>query len=139
MSLLKDFKAFAIKGNVIDLAVAVVIGTAFGKIVAALVSGILMPVVGLFQSETGGDWRKWKFPEEGKIQFGVGEVLGATVDFTIVAFVIFLIVVKLMGYFKKKEQGPPTTKNCPECLEPIAIKARKCKFCASTQPDTPAA
>lgn len=138
MSLLKDFKAFAIKGNVIDLAVAVVIGTAFGKIVAALVSGILMPVVGLFQSETGGDWRAWKLPSEGKVQFGIGEVLGAVVDFTIVAFVIFLIVVKLMGYFKRKEQSVPTTKACPECLEQIAIKARKCKFCTSTQPETAA-
>lgn len=138
MKILREFKAFAVKGNVVDLAVAVVIGAAFGKIVSALVSGLLMPVVGLFQSETGGDWRQWKLPSEGKIQFGIGEILGATVDFVIVAFVIFLVVVKLMSFINrkdaKKEPGPPTTKECPECLEQIPIKARKCKFCTSEQP-----
>ncbi len=138
MKILREFKAFAVKGNVVDLAVAVVIGAAFGKIVSALVSGLLMPVVGLFQGETGGDWRTWKVPSEGKIQFGVGEILGATVDFVIVAFVIFLVVVKLMALINrkdaKKEAAPPTTKECPQCLEQIAIKARKCKFCTSDQP-----
>jgi large conductance mechanosensitive channel len=134
--ILSEFKAFALKGNVIDLAVAVVIGGAFGKIVSAVVSDVIMPLVTLPQKEVGQDWRNSLTWDVGGASFKFGHLLGELLDFTIVAFVIFLVVVKLMGYFKKKEAGPPTTKTCPECLENIAFKARKCKFCTSTQPET---
>lgn len=128
MSLMKEFKAFALKGNVIDLAVGVVIGAAFGKIVAAIVEGIIMPVVGAIVP--GGDWRAW---EVTSLKFKLGHVLGAVIDFTIVAFVIFLVVNKLMKALNKPEApGPVVTKNCTECLETIAIEARRCKYC--TQP-----
>jgi len=138
---LSEFKAFALRGNVIDLAVAVVIGGAFGKIVSALVSDLIMPFAGWIQSVIVGsasDWREMTIPgdPEAKLKFPIGHLLGEIVDFTIVAFVIFIVIIKVMGRFKKREEsGPPTTKTCPECLEAIAIKARKCKFCASAQPD----
>jgi large conductance mechanosensitive channel len=131
MSLWKEFKAFSMKGNVIDLAVAVVIGAAFSKIVTALVSEIVMPLVGKVMPT--GDWVAY---EVGGIRIGV--VLGALLDFMIVAFVLFLVVVKLMGTMQRAlhRGGPeePVTKVCTECLEVIPYAARRCRACTSEQP-----
>lgn len=126
MSMKDEFKAFVMKGNVVDLAVAVVVGTAFGKIVTAFVDGVVMPMVSYVLPS--GDWQAWTL---GK--FKVGSVLGATVDFLIIAFVVFLVLVKLLGSLTKKKEAPaaPTTKECPACLEQVAIKATRCKFCTS--------
>jgi len=130
MSFKDDFKAFIMKGNVVDLAIAVVIGGAFGKIVTAFVSGIVMPLVSYVLPK--GDWQAWTL---GK--FEIGKVLGAAVDFVIIALVIFLVLVKGLGALsslKKKEADvaeAPTTKECPYCLEQIPLAARKCKHCTS--------
>lgn len=126
MSMKDEFKAFVMKGNVVDLAVAVVVGTAFGKIVTAFVDGVVMPLVSYVLPS--GDWQAWTL---GK--FKVGSVMGATVDFLIIAFVVFLVLVKLLGSLTKKKEAPaaPTTKECPACLEQVAIKATRCKFCTS--------
>ena len=123
--LIDEFKSFALKGNVVDLAVAVVIGGAFGKIVSALVADIIMPLVG--KVTPGQEWRTW---QAGGLK--VGDFMGAVVDFFIIATVLFVIVVKLMGALRDKP--PETTKQCPECLETIPKEARKCKACASAQP-----
>ena len=88
--LLQDFKAFALKGNVVDLAVAVVIGGAFGKIVSALVADIIMPLVNAVQR--GGEWRNWTVTS---LNFKVGDFLGAVVDFFLIALVLFLIVTRI--------------------------------------------
>jgi|SRR5690606_13259683 len=128
MSLWKEFKAFAIKGNVIDLAVAVVIGAAFTKIVNAIVQAIIMPLVGKILPS--GGWQSW---ELGGLK--IGTLLAATVEFFIVAFVIFILVVKIVGALKKKEPPPaPSTKKCGECLEEIPLDARRCRACTSPQP-----
>jgi large conductance mechanosensitive channel len=127
MALWSDFKAFALKGNVVDLAVAVVIGGAFGKIVSALVADILMPIVGLVTPNQ--EWRTWQTPG---LKLKVGDLMGAVVDFFIVALVLFLVVVKLGGRFRKAPDA--TTKPCTECLEPIPLAARRCKACAQPQP-----
>lgn len=126
MSLGNDFKDFIAKGNVIDLAVAVVIGGAFGKIVTALVSGLVMPLVGYVLPK--GDWQTWAL---GKFQ--VGPVLGAMVDFVLIALVVFLVFVKGIGSFKKKEEAAAAaeTKTCPACLEEVAKAATRCKHCTS--------
>lgn len=130
MSFKEEFKAFIMKGNVVDLAVAVVIGGAFGKIVTAFVGGIIMPLVSYVLPK--GDWQAWAV---GK--FEIGKVLGAAVDFIIIALVVFLVLVKgisvLSRLKKKEEEAPatPTTKECPYCLESIPLGARKCKYCAS--------
>jgi large conductance mechanosensitive channel len=127
MALLKEFKAFALKGNVIDLAVAVVIGTAFTKIVNSIVSEIFMPLVGKVMPSGG-----WTGYTVGGIRVGV--VFNEILQFLIVAMVLFIVVVKFMGALRKKEQAaPPSTKKCSECLEDIPIAARRCKACTSPQ------
>jgi large conductance mechanosensitive channel len=127
MSLKDEFKAFVMKGNVIDLAVAVVVGGAFGKIVTAFVDGIVMPLVTLVLP-ANIKWEEWVL---GK--FRIGAVLGATVNFLIIALVIFLVLIKFLGKFIKKEVIPaaPTTKECPACLEQVPLKATRCKYCTS--------
>jgi large conductance mechanosensitive channel len=127
MGYLAEFKKFALKGNVVDLAVAVVIGAAFGKIVTALVEGVIMPLVGRVMP--AGDWVSYQV---GGMR--VGLVLGAVIDFLVVALVLFLVVVKLLGALSKRQPPPPATKACPECLENIPIPARRCRACSSVQP-----
>jgi large conductance mechanosensitive channel len=108
MSFLKEFKAFAMRGNVVDLAVAVVIGTAFGKIVAALVDGIIMPVMGLM---LGGINIADKSFTLGEATIKWGMFLQTIIDFTIIAFAIFIIV-RLINKLQKKQEAasvPPTT------------------------------
>ncbi|GLH72474.1 large-conductance mechanosensitive channel [Geothrix limicola] len=127
MSLKDEFKAFIMKGNVVDLAVAVVVGGAFGKIVTAFVDGVVMPMV-TYVLPANIKWEEWVL---GK--FRIGAVLGATLNFLIIALVIFLVLIKFLGRFIKKEAPPaePTTKECPACLEQVPLKATRCKHCTS--------
>ena len=123
MSVLKEFREFINKGNVVDLAVAVVIGGAFGKIVSALVADLVMPLVNSVMPQ--GDWRKW---EVTPLHFRIGDFLGTVVDFTIVAFVVFIVMVKLVGKVNKKATA---TRTCPECLESVPVGAKRCRACTS--------
>jgi large conductance mechanosensitive channel len=123
MSVLKEFREFINKGNVVDLAVAVVIGGAFGKIVSALVADLVMPLVNSVMPQ--GDWRKW---EVTPLHFRVGDFMGTIVDFTIVAFVVFIVMVKLVGKVNKKAVA---TRTCPECLESVPVAAKRCRACTS--------
>jgi large conductance mechanosensitive channel len=127
MSLVKEFRDFAAKGNVIDLAVAVVMGQAFGKIVSSLVADLIMPIVSAVLP--GGDWREFTVTP---LNLKVGSVMGATLDFLAVSIVMFLVTVKAMGMLKKKPvETTPTTKTCGECLEEIPIAAKRCRACTS--------
>ena len=134
MALLQDFKAFALKGNVVDLAVAVVIGGAFGKIVSALVADIIMPLVNAVQRN--GEWRNWTVTA---LHFKVGDFLGAVVDFLLIALVLFIIVTRIVQRVYKHEAPPVTTKACPECLEQIPLAARRCRACTAVQPEAKSA
>jgi large conductance mechanosensitive channel len=125
MKVLKEFKEFINKGNVVDLAVAVVIGGAFGKIVSALVADMVMPLINAVIPE--GDWRKW---EVTPLHFRIGDFLGTVVDFTIVAFVVFIVMVKIVGTVNRKAASPET-RQCPECLEMVPKAARRCRACTS--------
>jgi large conductance mechanosensitive channel len=138
MALWEDFKKFAFKGNVIDLAVGVVIGAGFQKIVTALVSDIAMPFVALFMPK--GDWRDNGFllraaenPKD-QVVLKYGDFLGAILDFFVVAFVLFIVVSKIVkgaeGRLHLLGQAP-TTKECPYCLETIPYGAKRCKFCTT--------
>ena len=140
MSLMADFKKFAFKGNVVDLAVGVVIGAAFSKIVSALVADIIMPLVAL--AMPSGDWRasgmvlrSGATPKE-DVVLQYGDLLGAVLDFFIIAFVLFLIVSKIIKAAESKFKAPepetgPAAKECPFCLETVPAKATRCKACTS--------
>lgn len=133
-----EFKSFAFKGNMIDLAVAVVIGAAFSNVIKAIVSDVVTPIVGLVNGNGSKlpfqSWKLWIFP--------VGDLINELLNFVIVALVVFLTVVKLTqtimhATHRESEPGEPVTKECPYCLSVIPAKARKCSQCTSDQPDMP--
>ncbi len=142
--MLKEFKKFALRGNVMDLAVGVIIGGAFGKIVASLVADIIMPVVSLFLGGTdfsslfvsldGNTYETLIAAQEaGAATLNYGMFIMAIVDFLIIAFSIFFIV-KQLNKMKKPEEvkeEAPTTKECPYCKTNIAIEATRCPNCTS--------
>lgn len=125
--MLKEFKEFAMRGNVIELAVAVIIGGAFGKIVTSLVNDLLMPLIGVVMGGVnfsdlsivvGGAEVRW------------GAFVQSVIDFLIIAFVLFLIV-RAVNRQKRQEPTTPTTKECPYCFTTISLKASRCPNCTS--------
>ena len=140
--MLKEFKEFAMKGNVLDMAIGVIIGGAFGKIVTSLVSDVLMPPLGLVLGKV--DFSSLFLNLSGTPQASLaaakaagaptvnyGVFLQTVLDFIIIAFVIFMIVKQVNRLKTPAAPGAPTTKNCPLCLSTIPIKATKCAHCTS--------
>jgi large conductance mechanosensitive channel len=125
--MLKEFREFAIRGNVMDLAVAVIIGGAFGKIVTSLVNDVLMPLVGLVMG--GVNFSELSITI-GAASIKWGAFVQSIIDFIIIAFVIFLIV-RAMNRSKRQEPTTPTTKECPHCFTTIPLKAARCPNCTS--------
>lgn len=127
--MLKEFREFIARGNVLDLAVAVIIGGAFGKIVASLVDDILMPVLGVL---LGGIAFSEQVVQIGEALIKWGAFLQAVIDFLIIALVIFLIT-KLATLRKKQPEAPaePTEKDCPYCFTRIPLQATRCPHCTS--------
>ncbi|MDO5714181.1 MAG: large conductance mechanosensitive channel protein MscL [Tissierellia bacterium] len=142
---LQEFKEFIAKGNVLDMAVGVIIGGAFGKIVASLVNDILMPVIGLalggidfsnlFVSLDGNKYETFAEAQEaGGAVLAYGNFIQNVIDFLIIAFVIFLFVKKVMAItskFKKEKPADPTTKECMYCKTEIPLEATRCPACTS--------
>jgi large conductance mechanosensitive channel len=128
--MLKEFKAFIMRGNVMDLAVGVIIGGAFGKIVASLVNDILMPLIGLLIG--GIDFSALAFTL-GNATVSYGLFINNLIDFIIIALVIFLLVKGINSLQKKPAPAPvePTTRECPHCLSSIPLKATRCPHCTS--------
>jgi large conductance mechanosensitive channel len=148
---LKEFKKFALRGNVIDLAVGVVIGAAFGAIVTSLVNDIIMPPIGLALGGVNFNNLMWILKEgtppapyatpadaaaAGAVTMNYGHFFNTIITFVIIAFVVFLLIRgmnKLVEMGKKPEPvGEPTTKVCPFCSTEIPIKAQRCPHCTST-------
>jgi large conductance mechanosensitive channel len=140
--MLKEFKEFAMKGNVMDMAIGVIIGGAFGKIVSSLVSDVLMPPIGLLMGKV--DFSSLFLNLSGTPQpsltaakaagaptVNYGVFLQTVFDFIIIAFVIFLLVKQINRLKKPEPTAAPTTKDCPHCLSTIPIKATKCAHCTS--------
>jgi large conductance mechanosensitive channel len=141
--MLKEFKEFAMKGNVVDMAIGIIIGGAFGKIISSLVSDVLMPPIGmllgnvdfsnLFVSLSGGTFESLaKAKEAGAPTINYGLFIGTIIDFVIIAFVIFMLI-KQMNRLKPAPAPapPPATKDCPLCLSAIPIKATRCAHCTA--------
>lgn len=132
--MLKDFKAFLLRGNVVDLAVAVVIGSAFGAVVTSLVENLLTPVIAIPGS---ADFSELDFTISGST-FGYGLFLNALISFISVAAAVFFFVVKpvnaLMARRKTEPDVESTTRDCPECLSSIPRAATRCAFCTAASP-----
>lgn len=139
--MLKEFKKFALKGNMLDLAVGVIIGGAFNGLISSLVNYIIMPLLGIFTGKL--DFSNWFIALDGKSyatlaqaeEAGValvkyGSFLSELLNFIIMAFVVFLIV-KQLNRLRKEAPKPVTTKKCPYCLSEIPKEAKKCAHCAS--------
>lgn len=127
--MLKEFKDFALRGNVMDLAIAVIIGGAFGKIIASLVTDVLMPLIGLLLG--GISFANLSVPVGDDAVVAYGLFIQAVVDFVIVAFVIFLLIQTMNRLKKPAPAADPTTKECPYCFSTISIKAKRCPNCTS--------
>ena len=132
MGLVQEFKQFLLRGNVIDLAVAVVLGVAFAAVVASLVEDLLTPLIAAIFGEP--DFSQWTFTINGSTFF-YGQFINALIAFITIAAALFFFVVKpvnsLISRSRREPTPDPTTQKCPECLSEIPIDARKCAFCTS--------
>lgn len=146
--MLKEFKEFAMRGNVVDMAVGIIIGAAFGTIVKSLVDDIIMPPIGLLLGNvdfsdlfiTLKDGAAVAGPyltvadakAAGAVTLGYGVFINTVISFLIVAFSVFILIKGLNKMKRQEEVKPdPTTKECPHCFSTIAIKATKCAYCTS--------
>jgi large conductance mechanosensitive channel len=144
--MLKEFKEFAMRGNVVDMAVGIIIGAAFGGIAKSLVADIVMPPVGLllggvdfanlFVDLSGGDYASLAEAQEaGAATVNVGVFINTVLNFLIVAFCVFLLVRAINSMKRREEAAPPpvpTTKPCPHCLMEVPLAASKCGHCTSS-------
>ena len=144
MGFVKEFREFAVKGNVMDLAFAVIIGTAFGKIIDSLVKDVLMPPLGILLggldfSNHFATLKGQKFATlaeaqaAGAVTLNYGLFVNTIVSFLIIAFVVFLIVRRMNAAQRKEAMAVvATTRACPECLSDIPLEAKRCRYCSVT-------
>lgn len=147
-----EFKKFAMRGNVVDMAVGIIIGAAFGSIVKSLVADVIMPPIGLIlgnvdfsslfvvlkEGATAGPYLSLaEATKAGAVVIAYGAFINTVISFLIVAWCVFLLVKGMNRLQTKKEEAPaePTTKECPYCLSQVPIKAVKCAFCTSDLKD----
>jgi len=151
--MLKEFKEFILRGNVVDMAVGIIIGAAFGTIVTSLVNDVIMPPIGLLLGgvdfanlfvllKAGSPAAPYASLADaqaaGAVTINYGLFINAVISFLIVAFVVFLLI-RNINRLKREEEAPPpepTTKECPYCLSTIPIKATRCAHCTSELPAT---
>jgi large conductance mechanosensitive channel len=137
MKIVKEFKEFAMRGNVLDLAVGIIIGGAFGKVVSSAVNDVLMPPIGVLMGGVDFSFLGITLREAAEgvpaaiLRYGV--FINQIIDFTIVAFAVFMLI-KAVNRMQRKAEAPPavpTTKACPECLMTVPIEAKRCGHCTS--------
>jgi len=145
--MVKEFREFALKGNVVDMAVGIIIGVAFGAVIKSLVDNVLMPPIGLLLGNVdfgnllvvlkagapAGPYATLAEAQDaGAVAISYGVFVNAIVSFVIVAFAVFMVV-RQVNRMKREEEPPaaPTTRECPRCLSAISVKATRCAFCTS--------
>ena len=146
--MVKEFKDFAMRGNVLDMAVGIIIGAAFGTIITSLVNDVIMPPIGLLlgnvdfsnifavlkEGKTAGPYASVAAAKAaGAVTMNMGVFINTVINFIIVAFAIFMLI-RSINQLKKKQEAPPvvpTTKECPYCVVSIPIKASRCPHCTS--------
>ena len=149
MGMMKEFKEFAVKGNVVDMAVGIIIGGAFGTIAKSLVADVIMPPIGLLMG--GIDFAKMSYVlQEAQLEgdkvvaeavaINYGVFINNVISFLVVAFAVFLMVKAINAAKRKEEESPPspTEKECPYCYAKIAIQATRCSCCTSQLEETAA-
>jgi large conductance mechanosensitive channel len=140
--MLKEFREFAMRGNVVDMAVGIIIGAAFGKIVSSMVQDVIMPPIGklmgnvdfsdLFINMSSGSYNSLaEAKAAGAATINYGLFINTVLDFVIVAFAIFMLIRTMNRLKRKEEPAPATTRECPECLSAIPLKAKRCAHCTS--------
>ena len=133
---MSGFRKFLLRGNVVDLAVAVVVGAAFGNVVQAVVKGLITPLIGI----VGGipDFSAWAVTINSS-RFAIGDVINALLSFLVIAAVVYFFVVvpmnQLTARFMPEPPPPAPTRECPHCLSKIPVKARRCAFCTADVAD----
>jgi large conductance mechanosensitive channel len=141
----KEFKEFAMRGNVVDMAVGIIIGAAFGRIISSLVNDVIMPPIGLllgkvdfsklFINLSGTPYATFADAKNaGAPVIAYGAFLNSVLDFVIVAFVIFLLIRQMNKLKKQPEAAPATTKECPYCVSVVPLKATRCGHCTAQLP-----
>jgi large conductance mechanosensitive channel len=141
----KEFKEFAMRGNVLDMAVGIIIGAAFGRIITSLVNDVIMPPIGLllgkvdfsklFINLSGTPYASLEDARKvGAPVIGYGAFLNTVLDFVIVAFVIFLLIKQVNRLKRPAEAAPAATRECPYCLSVVPLKASRCAHCTSQLP-----
>jgi len=127
---MKEFKAFLLRGNLVDLAVAVVIGTAFGAVVASFVADLITPLIAAIFGKPNFDTLHFTINNS---TFFYGHFLNAVITFVTIAFAVFFFVVKPVGALqaRRAKEEAATTRACPECLSEIPLQARRCAYCTS--------
>jgi large conductance mechanosensitive channel len=137
--MLKEFRDFVLRGNVVDLAVAVVIGAAFGAVVTSMVENLITPLIAAIGGEP--DFGALSFTINGS-EFNYGAFLNAVIAFVLVAAVIFFLVIKplntVMAHMKPERAVDQPTRECPECMSDIPVRARRCAFCTAQVGAAPA-
>ena len=143
--MLKEFKEFAMRGNVLDMAIGIIIGAAFGRIVSSFVNDVIMPPIGLlmgkvdfsslFLNLSGAPYATLEEAKKaGAPVIAYGAFLNTILDFVIVAFVVFLLIRQVNRFKRAPEAAPATTKECPYCLSVIPLKASRCGHCTAQLP-----
>ena len=144
--MIKEFREFALRGNVVDMAVGIIIGVAFGAVIKSLVDNVLMPPIGLLLGNVdftnllvvlkagapAGPYATLAEAQEaGAVAISYGVFVNAIVSFVIVAFAVFVVVRQVNRLKREEAPAEPTTRECPRCLSSISVKATRCAFCTS--------